>query len=71
MADEIIKTVAVIGSGMSGLLVIHHLMQSKTKFSVTAFERNYDIGGLWLYTDQTTPDEFGLPVYSAMYNNLR
>ena len=45
MADEIIKTVAVIGAGMSGLLVIHHLMQSKTKFSVTAFERNYDIGG--------------------------
>ena len=47
MADELIKTVAVIGAGMSRLLVMHHRMQSKTKFSVTAFERNYDIGGLW------------------------
>jgi hypothetical protein len=33
MADEIIKTVAVIGTGMSGLLVIHHLMQSKPKLA--------------------------------------
>lgn len=39
-------TVGIIGSGMSGILVAHRLLQAGV--SVVIFEKNPDIGGTWL-----------------------
>lgn len=69
-ADDV-KRVAIIGAGLSGLLSLYHLKTSRTKIELTAFEKNFDIGGIWLYTDQTKPNDFGLPVYTGLYKYLR
>jgi cation diffusion facilitator CzcD-associated flavoprotein CzcO len=55
MADtaDNVKRVAIIGAGLSGLLSLYHLKTSRTKIKLTAFEKNFNIGGTWLYTDQT------------------
>ena len=70
MAEDVQK-VAIIGAVLSGILVMHHLQQSSTRFYIKTFEQNYDVGGLWLYTDETKVNECGLPVHSAMYNDFR
>lgn len=41
------------------------------KFEPIAFDRNADVGGLWIYTDETEVDEYGLQVHSSMYKNLK
>lgn len=41
--------VAVIGAGMSGLVVAHRLRQAGV--GVTVFEKNDDVGGTWLEND--------------------
>jgi len=69
--DDDVKRVAIIGAGLSGLLSLYHLKTSRTKIELTAFEKNFDIGGTWLYTDQTKPNDFGLPVYTGLYKYLR
>jgi len=69
--DDDVKRVAIIGAGLSGLLSLYHLKSSRTKIELTAFEKNFDIGGTWLYTDQTKPNDFGLPVYTGLYKYLR
>ena len=73
MADtaDNVKRVAIIGAGLSGLLSLYHLKTSRTKIKLTAFEKNFNIGGTWLYTDQTKPNDFGLPVYTGVYKYLR
>ena len=62
--------VAVIGTGVNGLCAVRRLSEAGT-YDVTAFERNYDLGGLWRYTDQTDIDIFGQPIISPMYKNLQ
>jgi 4-hydroxyacetophenone monooxygenase len=42
-------TVAIIGAGMSGLAMAHRLQQAGVDF--IAFERNSDVGGVWLEND--------------------
>lgn len=42
-------TVAIIGAGMSGLAMAHRLQQAGVDF--IAFERNEDVGGVWLEND--------------------
>lgn len=52
MADEQqqrfegIRSVAVIGAGVSGILATKYLLQAG--LDVTVFERNEDLGGVWL-----------------------
>ncbi|XP_071137007.1 uncharacterized protein LOC143049522 [Mytilus galloprovincialis] len=64
------KRIAVIGAGIMGISALRRLSENK-KFLLTCFERNYDLGGLWLYTDQTDKDVYGRKINSAMYSNLQ
>jgi len=64
------KQVLVIGAGLAGICALRRLSENKD-FKLTCFERNYDIGGQWLYTDQTVEDDFGRPIQTAMYKNVR
>lgn len=65
------QRVAVIGAGPSGLISLKHLTNFPDVFEPVAFEQNFWFGGVWRYTDRTENDDFGLPVHSAMYNNLK
>ncbi|HEY1703850.1 MAG TPA: NAD(P)/FAD-dependent oxidoreductase [Trebonia sp.] len=49
LAPERDFRVAVIGAGMSGIAVAHRLSQAGIDFTV--FERNEDVGGVWLEND--------------------
>ncbi|XP_062618681.1 uncharacterized protein LOC134280295 [Saccostrea cucullata] len=65
------QRVAVIGAGLGGLCSQKHLCEKFNIFEPVAFERNFWPCGLWNYTDQTSKDDFGFPIHSAIYNNLR
>jgi len=64
------KHVAVIGAGQSGMSSLKHLLDHKDRFTMVAFERAAEIGGQWLYTERTGTDEYGLPIFSTMYDDL-
>lgn len=71
MANEEKKTkVCVIGAGAAGLCAVRHLAED-AKFETTVYEQTNEIGGTWVYKEQTGFDENGLPIHSSMYQNLR
>lgn len=45
------RRIAIIGAGPSGLCTLKNLLQEKVG-SVTLFEKNNDIGGNWLYSEE-------------------
>ncbi|KAI1809477.1 FAD/NAD(P)-binding domain-containing protein [Poronia punctata] len=51
---SIIKNVAVIGAGISGVVSAAHLL--KEGFDVTVFERRGTIGGVWYYDERVDRD---------------
>lgn len=64
------KKIAVIGAGIMGISALRRLSENN-RFLLTCFERNYDLGGLWVYTDQTENDVYGRKINSAIYSNLQ
>lgn len=65
------KKVCVIGAGAAGLCAAKFLSLDPDSFEFSVFERNNVIGGTWVYTDKTGNDEYGLPIHTSMYKNLR
>lgn len=63
--------IAIIGGGVAGLVVARHTTAKLDTYSVTLFEQTDQVGGTWIYTDETDVDKHGLPVHSSMYKNLR
>uniref|UniRef100_A0A1B6LY57 Flavin-containing monooxygenase n=2 Tax=Graphocephala atropunctata TaxID=36148 RepID=A0A1B6LY57_9HEMI len=63
--------VAVIGAGAAGLCATRHLTAHNSGFTCVVYEQTNCIGGTWVYTENTGKDEYGLPIYSAIYKNLR
>ncbi|XP_067651450.1 uncharacterized protein [Haliotis asinina] len=63
--------VAVIGAGAGGLCAMRHLLARPDVFDGVCFEQCPIVGGTWVYTDRVGTDEYGLPVHSSMYKNLR
>ncbi len=63
--------VAVIGGGAAGLCALRHLLKKPQVFSAVAFEQAAVVGGTWVYTERVNQDEFGLPIHSSMYKNLK
>lgn len=45
MQDRGIRRIAVIGAGVSGIVIAAHLLRAG--FEVTVFERNKRPGGIW------------------------
>jgi cation diffusion facilitator CzcD-associated flavoprotein CzcO len=70
MESNDIKLVAVIGAGLSGISVLRRLSENK-KFQLTCFEKNFKIGGTWIYTDQTSVNGFETTITTGMYTNLK
>jgi NADPH-dependent 2,4-dienoyl-CoA reductase/sulfur reductase-like enzyme len=65
------QRVAVIGAGAAGLSAARQLIARPQDFECVVFEQADQVGGTWVYTDNTGSDEFGLPVHSSMYKSLR
>ncbi|GLV31080.1 Flavin-containing monooxygenase 1 [Carabus blaptoides fortunei] len=63
--------VCVIGAGAAGLVSARQATHPKYGHQCTIFEQTSDLGGTWVYTDQTGLDEFGIPIHTSMYKNLR
>lgn len=63
--------IAIIGGGVAGLVVLRHAVSRSEIYSVSLFEQSDQIGGTWVYTDETELGKNGLPVHSSMYKNLR
>ncbi|XP_033728120.1 dimethylaniline monooxygenase [N-oxide-forming] 3-like [Pecten maximus] len=68
--SEQVRHVAVIGAGISGLATLRNLLSTKQKYIPTCFERGSDLGGVWLYNENTHVDEYGMPVFSSIYRDL-
>lgn len=62
--------VCVIGAGAAGLCAVRHLSNDKQTFEPAVFEQTEVVGGTWVYVDKTQID-YGHPIHSSMYKNLR
>ncbi|XP_041375778.1 flavin-containing monooxygenase FMO GS-OX-like 2 [Gigantopelta aegis] len=62
--------VAVIGAGASGLCALRHLFAKPATFDPICFEQSSRVGGTWVYTDKTGTDQYGMPIFSSMYQEL-
>ena len=49
---------AVIGTGAAGLVSAREVLREG--HSVTVFEQNKEVGGVWAYTDDFEEDKLGL-----------
>ena len=67
MASGKIK-VAVIGAGPSGMSQLAAF--ASTDVQVVCFEKQCDVGGLWVYNWRTGVDQYGEPVHNSMYREL-
>ncbi|XP_075229097.1 uncharacterized protein LOC142328861 [Lycorma delicatula] len=66
------KKVAVIGGGAAGLCAARHCTAPVgVEGGVTVFEQSSQLGGTWVYTEETNIDRYGIPVHTSMYKNLR
>ncbi|XP_062074059.1 flavin-containing monooxygenase FMO GS-OX-like 5 isoform X1 [Humulus lupulus] len=68
------RNVAVIGAGPSGLIAAHELRREGHK--VVVFERQNQVGGIWVYNPVTESDPLGVDpvrnlVHSSLYCSLR
>lgn len=60
--------VAIIGAGCAGLCSARHCLDNG--FQVTVYEQTENIGGIWVYTDQTdSRDDYR--VHPGVYKGLR
>ncbi|XP_007887552.1 flavin-containing monooxygenase FMO GS-OX-like 4 [Callorhinchus milii] len=64
--------VAVIGAGAAGLCAASHVLSRSENFHPpVVYEMSDCVGGTWVYTDNVGRNDYGLPVHSSMYKNLR
>lgn len=61
--------VAIVGAGAAGLASARHV--SAQGIHCEVFEMASELGGTWVYTDDIETDQYGFPVYTAMYKGLR
>ena len=62
--------VAVIGAGAAGLSALRHLTACPSLFTALAFEQTSNVGGTWVYTEDTGVDRNRLPIHSSMYKHM-
>lgn len=70
-ADAAKKQVCIIGAGAAGLVSLKQAAMHPEELEPVIFEKRSEEGGLWLYSEDNSDDEFGLPVRSGIYKYLR
>ncbi|CAH1119715.1 unnamed protein product [Phaedon cochleariae] len=61
--------IGIIGAGAAGLAALKHSLEEGHDCEL--FEQTGYIGGVWKYVDKVGLDEFGLPIHTSMYEDLR
>ncbi|CAG9813294.1 unnamed protein product [Phaedon cochleariae] len=61
--------IGIIGAGAAGLAALKHSLDEGHDCEL--FEQTGYIGGVWKYVDKVGLDEFGLPIHTSMYEDLR
>ncbi|XP_058803076.1 uncharacterized protein LOC131671001 isoform X2 [Phymastichus coffea] len=65
------QKVCIVGAGPAGLIATKYVAQHLDEFELITFDKQSNVGGMWIYTDSTTVDEHGLPVHSSLYKYLK
>lgn len=68
-AAKVQLNVAIIGAGPGGLFSAKHSLARG--HNVTVYEQSDEIGGVWVYTNETGINKYGLNIHTAMYKGLR
>lgn len=63
------KNLAIIGGGASGLTSAKNALEQG--HNVVVYEQTGQLGGIWWYTDNIGKDEYGVPIHTPMYQELR
>ncbi|XP_076177714.1 uncharacterized protein LOC143152001 [Ptiloglossa arizonensis] len=63
--------IAVIGAGSAGLAALRHCTFGTYDCEVVCYEKTDQVGGTWVYIEETGLDRYGLPIHTSMYKNLR
>jgi len=63
--------IAVIGAGAAGLAALRHCVSGTYDDQVVCYEKTDQIGGTWVYREETGSDRYGLPIHTSMYKSLR
>ncbi|XP_076751272.1 senecionine N-oxygenase-like isoform X2 [Xylocopa sonorina] len=63
--------IAVIGAGAAGLAALRHCISDVYNNEVICYEREDQVGGTWIYREEYGMDQYGLPIHTSMYKNLR
>ncbi|XP_039757699.1 senecionine N-oxygenase-like [Pararge aegeria] len=61
--------VCIIGAGLAGLISARYLQDEGISFTV--LEGTQYVGGTWRYDPRVGTDEYGQPLQTSMYKNLR
>ncbi|CAG9820500.1 unnamed protein product [Phaedon cochleariae] len=61
--------ICIVGAGAAGLAALKHSLDEGHDCEL--FEQTGFIGGVWKYVDKVGLDEFGLPIHTSMYEDLR
>ncbi|XP_031351021.1 dimethylaniline monooxygenase [N-oxide-forming] 3-like [Photinus pyralis] len=60
--------IVIIGAGIAGVVTLKYALNAGHECDV--FEQTGELGGTWVYSDQTDMDEFGFPSHRTMYKGL-
>ncbi|GAB0099094.1 Flavin-containing monooxygenase [Sergentomyia squamirostris] len=60
--------VCVIGAGVGGLCAARHSLEAGLE--VVVFEKSDEIGGIWVYSEETDKDIYDLDVHTSRYQSL-
>lgn len=66
--------VCIVGAGAAGLAAARqatHIKYSIYNVQCDVYEQAGQVGGTWVYDHRTGTNEYGLPVHTSMYKNLR
>lgn len=63
--------IAVIGAGAAGLSALRQCISGTYNDQVVCYEKTDQIGGTWVYREETGSDKYGLPIHTSMYKSLR
>lgn len=63
--------IAVIGAGAAGLAALRHCTSGAYDDQAVCYEKTDQIGGTWVYREETGSDSYGLPIHTSMYKSLR
>lgn len=61
--------IAVIGAGAAGLCTAKRVIDERHELVI--YEKSGALGGVWVYTDETGKDKYGVDIHTPMYQGLR